>query len=109
MALALFVAVAIIPVALIMRRQPEDHGLLPDGDSTNPETSGLSADRSFSNERSLTLGHAVRTRAFWQLTVGFGLNQAALMTILIHAFPFVTESGFDRNVAAHRPFHQRVR
>ena len=100
MALALFVAVTIIPVALIMRRQPEDHGLLPDGDSTNPETSGLSADRSFSNERSLTLGHAVRTRAFWQLTVGFGLNQAALMTILIHAFPFVTESGFDRNVAA---------
>ena len=85
MALALFVAVAIIPVALIMRRQPEDHGLLPDGDSTNPETSGLSADRSFSNERSLTLGHAVRTRAFWQLTIGFGLNQAALMTILIHA------------------------
>jgi len=83
-----------------MRRQPEDHGLLPDGDSTNPETSGLSADRSFSNERSLTLGHAVRTRAFWQLTIGFGLNQAALMTILIHAFPFVTESGFDRNVAA---------
>ena len=83
-----------------MRRQPEDHGLLPDGDSTNPETSGLSADRSFSNERSLTLGHAVRTRAFWQLTIGFGLNQAALMTILIHSFPFVTESGFDRNGAA---------
>ena len=100
MALAVFVAVAIIPIALIMRRQPEDHGLLPDGDSTNSESIVEAANKSFSNERSLTLSHAIRTRAFWQLALGFGLNQAALMSVLIYAFPFITESGFDRSVAA---------
>ena len=100
MALAVFVAVAIIPIALIMRRQPEDHGLLPDGDSTNSESIVEAANKSFSNERSLTLSHAIRTRAFWQLAIGFGLNQAALMSVLIYAFPFITESGFDRSVAA---------
>ena len=100
MALAVFVAVVIIPIAFIMRRQPEDHGLLPDGERSNIKSAVPAKSRSSNNDRSLTLGHSLHTRAFWQLTVGFGLNQAALMAVLIHAFPFVTESGFDRNVAA---------
>ena len=100
MAMAMFVAAVIIPIALIMRRQPEDHGLLPDGDRANIESAGQAENKSSNNDRSLTLSHAIRTRAFWQLTIGFGLNQAALMAVLIHSFPFVTESGFDRNVAA---------
>ena len=100
MALAVFVAAAIIPIALIMRRQPEDHGLLPDGDGANSESIGEACNKSFSNERSLTLRHAMHTRQFWQLAIGFGLNQAALMSVLIYAFPFITESGFDRSVAA---------
>ena len=100
MAMAVFVVVAMIPVSMLMRRQPEDHGLLPDGDQTDPKIEEPPTKMTSSNERSLTLGHAVRTRAFWQLMIGFGLNQAALTSVLIHAFPFVTESGFDRNVAA---------
>jgi len=100
MTLAVFVAVVIIPIAFMMRRQPEDHGLLPDGAKNNIGITKTTQSNSLDNDRSLALTHAIRTRAFWQLTVGFGLNQAALMAVLIHAFPFVTESGFDRNLAA---------
>ena len=101
-AMAVFVAVAIIPLAMISRRRPEDHGLLPDGanpDSPRSNPAG-SPGSAASDESSLTVGQAVRTLPFWQLVVGFGLNQAALMSVLIHAFPFVTEAGFERSVAA---------
>ncbi|MCH7737016.1 MAG: MFS transporter [Chloroflexi bacterium] len=101
-AMAVFVAVVILPLALVMRRRPEDHGLLPDGvrpvanrSITTGGTSNYDSD-----EPSMTAGQAVRTLPFWQLIIGFGLSQAALMAVLIHAFPFVTEAGFDRSVAA---------
>ncbi len=101
-AMAVFVAAAIIPLALISRRRPEDHGLLPDGanpDSPRPNPTG-SPGSAAPDESSMTAGQAVRTLPFWQLIVGFGLNQASLMAVLIHAFPFVTEAGFERSVAA---------
>ena len=100
MAMAVFVAIVIIPIAFIMRRQPEDHGLLPDGADKNLEDSEITQDNPSYSDHSLTLSAAIRTRAFWQLTIGFGLNAGALMAVLNHAFPFVTESGFDRNLAA---------
>ena len=101
-ALAIFVAVTILPLALISRRRPEDHGLLPDDARPDVALSGptVSAGNAAAYEPSMTAGQAVRTRSFWQLIIGFGLNQAALTSVLIHAFPFVTEAGFERSVAA---------
>jgi len=62
--LAVFVAAAIIPVAFIMRRQPEEHGLLPDSDRTNIKSSGPAEHSSNNNDRPLILGNAHRTRVF---------------------------------------------
>lgn len=96
--LAVFVLGAVIPTALVMRRTPEDYGLTPDGDSalrSAGRAAGISDD-----PRSLTRLEAIRTRAFWLLIIGFGLNQAALTSVLVHAIPFATESGFSRSLAA---------
>ena len=108
-ALGAFVALAIVPAAFAMRRAPEDYGLLPDG-AQPPTQSGKSApgESASAGESappraeapSLDRGRAVRTRAFWLLTFGFMLNYAALTAVLIHAIPFVSESGFTRAVAA---------
>ena len=70
-ALSGFVTVVIIaPALLLLRRQPEDHGLLPDGDA--PPSSDVRASASGSAvaaEVSWTLQEARRTRAFWLITV----------------------------------------
>ena len=50
--------------------------------------------------QSLTRPQAVRTISFWLLVIGFGLNTMALVSILVHAIPFATSSGFTRSVAA---------
>jgi MFS family permease len=57
----------VIPAALLLRRQPEDVGLVIDG----TPASGTAASRSSSgdNELSFTLAQARRTKAFW--LVGF--------------------------------------
>ena len=54
----------VLPVALLLRRQPEDFGLAPDGAVTERER------RESDSEVSWTLREARRTRAFW-LIVGF--------------------------------------
>lgn len=94
----------VIPVALIMRRSPEDYGLLPDGrtekaDPTAAEQAQMEAQRrDFAN--SYTRAEARRTRALWFLVVAFGLNQAAMSAMLVHAIPFVTDAGFTRAQAS---------
>ena len=100
--IAVFILLAMTPVAFIMRRTPEDHGLLPDGArspssaSASPE-SGQSA---VAEPRSLTRDEAWRTGGFWLLIIGFCLNYMALSAVLAHAIPFATDAGFSRVVAA---------
>ncbi|MXW36539.1 MAG: MFS transporter [Chloroflexi bacterium] len=91
-----------LPTALIMRRQPEDYGQLPDGRTEGgagvsaADTEALNLDRLNSYTRS----EALRTRAFYLLTLSFAFFGAAAFTLLIHGIPFVTEAGFTRTEAA---------
>ncbi|MYD64985.1 MAG: MFS transporter [Chloroflexi bacterium] len=102
-ALAVAIFVVIVPVALIMRRRPEDYGVLPDG--LDPEAAAdVDARAAEAQARdavnSYTRGEAVRTPAIWLLMVGYGLNMLALTGVLVHAIPFMTDHGFARGEAA---------
>ena len=97
-ALGAFVIIAIVPVAFVMRRTPEDYGMSPDEDGD--ATAQLSRSPSGAEATSLTRSEALRTSGFWLLTLGFALNFAAMTAILIHAIPFATEAGFSRAIAA---------
>ena len=98
-AMGAFILVAVLPVAFIMRRTPEDYGLLPDGDSEEPTYIPGQAARS-QETVSFTRWEAVRTGAFWLLLLGFAFNMAALISVLVHAIPFLTDAGFPRITAA---------
>ena len=99
-ALGVFVTLAIVPAALVMRRTPEDYGMRPDGDGGDDASAQAAQSPSVAEPPSLTRSQALRTRGFWLLTIGFGLNYSALTAILIHAIPFATEAGFSRAIAA---------
>ena len=94
-----FILVAVAPMAFIMRRLPEDHGLLPDGDQGEPPHVPSQAART-AETHSFTRRQAVRTSGFWLLLFGFAFNMAALISVLVHAIPFLTEVGFSRAIAA---------
>ncbi len=96
--LAIFALVVITPIAFVMRRRPEDYGLFPDGDTAPPQQETQQSD--LAESHSLTTREAVRTSAFWLLLIGYGLNLAALSSVLVHAIPFATDGGFSRSIAA---------
>lgn len=98
--LAVICVVALFPAAWVMRGTPEESGLNPDG-KTNDEMASPSGDRvraDFAN--SLTRGEALRSTAFYQIVVAFGVSGVGLGTILFTTIPFTTDAGFSRPVAA---------
>jgi MFS family permease len=98
--LSIAVLIIITPIALMMIRQPEDIGLLPDGISsekqTNKDLSAIQED----DLQTYTRSQAIKTWSFWLLTVGYGLNAAALSTIALYAIPFTTNIGYTRSLGA---------
>ncbi len=98
-AMGAFILVVVAPVAFLMRRTPEDYGLLPDGDSDEPAYVPGQTART-QETVSFTRRDAVRATGFWLLLFGFAFNMAALISVLVHAIPFLTDAGFSRAIAA---------
>lgn len=94
----LVVALAVLAFGLAaaaaMRRRPEDHGLLPDGEPTRAVTAGA-AER----EVSLTRREASRTPAFWLLTVSINLAGLGFFGVNLHLFSYITDQGIAPGMA----------
>ena len=100
--LSIVVLALALPTAFIMRRQPEDYGLLPDGHRADGVGVSLADTETLHLDRlnSYTRREALRTRGIWLLTLSFGCFGAAATALLIHGIPFVTQAGFTRTEAA---------
>ena len=92
---------AIPLLLLVLRRRPQDMGLLPDGDE-QPDVSVKAEDRPESplETASLTLKEAMRTPTFWLIALGFMLPMFAGRAIMIHLVPIITDSGVSPHKAA---------
>ena len=91
-----------IPLAAFtMRRQPEDLGLHPDGDSSQKydqpisETSGCVL-----NRIDWTLSEALRTPTLYLLLTAFLFLGMAMGIFTIHQIPAITDKGFSLGVAS---------
>ena len=98
--LALGTAVLIYPVALMMRRAPEDYGLHPDGRSDEDVAAGLAERAALDHATSFTRGEALRTGSFYLLVLAFGLFVVNIGIMLLHTIPFMTDAGYPRATAA---------
>ncbi len=94
--LALLLALITVPIhALLLRRQPSDLGLQPDGvplpagDAPAPPV-----------ERSLTRREALRRPVFWWLTIAFGLNDVSVSVVILFLVPYLIDSGYGAAFAA---------
>jgi MFS family permease len=95
--LAVFLAVTTIPAhALILRRRPEDLGLLPDGDQ-HPK--GAPAAANFLIE-GVPVRQALREHAFWWLTAAFFLGTLSSVAVGAHLIPFLLADGYAPGFAA---------
>ena len=89
-----------LPLALIMRRAPEDHGLHPDGYSSDQIAQGMGERARLELASSFTRSQAIRTFSFYALVVAFGFFSINIFVLLIHTVPFLTDAGLTRNEAS---------
>ena len=94
----------VMPMAMFFRRSPEAYGLNPDGDPDRHEDS-LSTDGDsptpIATYDSWTTKEALKTRAFWILSIGTMLRIAAHGTIFVHLIAILDWKDIDRQVAAN--------
>ena len=85
----------VIPCALLVRRQPEDMGLVVDGTGT-PEEGGEARQTSTGpGEKSLTLGEVSRTPTFWVVLASLFMVSSATAGASLHLVPHLTEQGIN--------------
>ncbi|MEO6268858.1 MAG: MFS transporter [Lautropia sp.] len=102
--LGLFALAALTPLALLLRRRPEDIGLQPDGDNVTASAADA-ANRAYVVDASWaaiewTLARAMRTARFWWLALGYFCGLFAWYLVQVHQTQYLVEVGFTPSAAA---------
>ena len=105
--LGIFMMVLAGPVSRLIRNQPQDYGLLPDGVKPSPsggpatvavDTAGDAAPRS--READFTASEALRTPAFWLIAFGHGFTSMVILAIMAHLGLLMIDKGYQLQDAA---------
>lgn len=91
-----------LPMGSMIRNRPEDSGQLPDGDPPliQPGEVGTDHDYSFEPTNDMTASQAIKTSAFWLISLAHGFPALAFITLSIHVIPMITDRGYSLAVAA---------
>jgi sugar phosphate permease len=89
------------PATLVMRKRPEDHGMLPDGGLGDNAAASTTKDGRMARvrENAITMRQAIKLRFFWQLAIVTSLGQLVSSTNLFH-FSALLEYGMTTALAA---------
>jgi sugar phosphate permease len=74
-----------LPLAMVFKRRPEDHGLVVDGVTKIEDPTGEARPEKPSNRRDFTAREALRTPAFWLLSLGHGFALLVVHAVSVHA------------------------
>ena len=89
------------PTALLLRRSPEDVGLLPDGAlEQRSRPAHAPGPEKASEERSYTVREVVRTRSFWLIILAFSLAALSSHGFLSNLVAHIEGLGFTPKLAA---------
>ena len=90
---AIVILVGTVPLPLLLlRRDPEDMGLLPDGTAT-PVSRSDPDDSILKESPGWSLREATRTPTMWKIVAAYALTNLAAGSFMIHRAPFWTEEG----------------
>ena len=108
---ALIIGIGILvlagPLASLLRNNPQDYGLLPDGEKPRPAaavTPGAAATPGAGAARpprppDLTAAQALRTPAFWLIAFGHGFTSMVILAIMTHLGLLMVDKGYSEQDA----------
>jgi len=109
LALGIFSFLVAVPMYKVIRNRPEEYNLLPDGlmplevdTSRNSQDSGkeVSQIEVQQDTQDLTTAQALKTAAFWLISIGHGLTSMVIIAIMAHLGLFMSDNGFDIQTTA---------
>jgi sugar phosphate permease len=92
-----------LPIAQLIRHRPELYGEHPDGDrsSNDPLSASARSRTAVALPADFTPREAIRTRAFWCISIGHGTALLVVSAIMVHLIVHVTERlGYSLRQAA---------
>jgi MFS family permease len=102
-AMGLLLLIALAPINLLLRKRPEDLGLLPDGDAapsaSAPKTTASNVVDPAWAAVDWTLARAMRTARFWWLAIGYFGGLYIWYAVQVHQTKYLLDIGFSPNVA----------
>ena len=97
-----FLAIA-FPISRFIHNRPEDLGLHPDGDIPDPSSAVADGTESIGQQGvqqyDFTLAQAIRTKAFWYISLGHSLTAVVIVSMMTHLAPLLTDEGFSLQAA----------
>jgi sugar phosphate permease len=100
LASGIFAIIVGLPLALVIRNRPEDHGEVVDGIAAEiPSKNSLLDETKEASTRDFTAREALRTSAFWLLSLGHGFALFVVHAVSVHAITHLKE-GLGYSVAA---------
>jgi MFS family permease len=101
-AMGIVVLVVLVPINLLLRKRPQDMGLLPDGDqaptaSVKPVSNVVDPVWASID---WTLARAMRTARFWWLALGLFGGLYSWYAVQVHQTKYLLDIGFSPSVAA---------
>jgi MFS family permease len=84
------------PLALVVRHRPEQYGYLPDGEINEEVTVGEVQTVARYEDVDLSARQALKSRAFWHISLGMLCNFIISITILTHVMPYLGSIGIPR-------------
>jgi MFS family permease len=111
LASGIFVVTAGVIVSRVVRHHPEPYGYLPDGGRSNTIRRPIPASkraaaagsrpRDVPTEYDFGIVEALKTRAFWMISIGHAQALLVVSALILHQVPYLeTELGFSRASAA---------
>jgi MFS family permease len=99
--LACLVPLVVLPTALLLvRNDPADLGLRPDGDATDADERAGRDGASEAKRAGLELSEALRSRNFWILALFNFLRVFGVTSLIGHLAAYLSDVGFERQLAA---------
>ena len=109
LALGIFAFAVAVPVYKVIRNKPEEYNLLPDGFiplEIDPSYNSQDSDKEHRrveiqpDTQDLTTAQALKTVAFWLISIGHGLTSMVIIAIMAHLGLFMSDNGFDIQTTA---------
>jgi MFS family permease len=101
-AMGLLILIALAPINLLVRKRPEDLGLLPDGDAVPSASAPKPASNVVDHEWASidwTLARALATSRFWWLALGYFGGLYVWYAVQVHQTKYLLDVGFSPAVA----------